>query len=106
MLGVNIGNVYAHWEKQNDIVLPMYHYGRLTGLMAAPWHALVIAGVLSGYYALIRLILGRMYARFFEFQGIGTTSYGSAFAIRTSHAGMERTVTAPIRLDCSRGQLS
>jgi len=72
LLGVNIGNVRALGEAEWTLFYYVSLMARLDWVKCARGIALVIAGVLSGYYALIRLILGRMYARFFDISSIGT----------------------------------
>jgi hypothetical protein len=67
---------------------------------AAPWHALVIAGILSVYYAIVRLILGRRYAKFFDISSIGAIVLWIGFWPYELHMqAWEKTVTAPIRID-------
>ena len=67
---------------------------------ATPWHAMVVASILSGYYALVRLALGRMYARFFDISSIAAIVLWIGYWPYELHMrAWERTVAAPIRLD-------
>ena len=66
----------------------------------APWHALMIAGSLAIYYALVRITLGYMPARFFDISNIGTIVLWFGFWLYELHMlAWEKTVVAPIRLD-------
>ena len=78
----------------------MYFYGQLDGLNAAPWRALVIAGVLFVYCALVRLMLERMHARLFDISSAAAIILWISFLpYEVFMQAWEKTVVAPIRVD-------
>lgn len=67
---------------------------------AAPWRALVIAGVLFVYCALVRLMLERMHARLFDISSAAAIILWISFLpYEVFMQAWEKTVVAPIRVD-------
>ena len=99
MCPIMIGNVTCIGESKMYRVYLVFLW-LAEWVNAAPWHALMIAGILSTYYALVRLTLGRMYARVFDISSIVTIFLWIGLWPYELHMqAWEKTVVAPIRLD-------